>query len=157
MAPPGAPRPPAFLQRAAEWALASGRAPLSDAVVHHAKRAVVDWFAAAVPGGTMAPARTLTAALVDDHETGRATLVPGGRRVGLRTAALINATAAHSAEVDDIFRDGIYHPGAPTIGAALAAAQHQGRSGVELLRAIVVGYELSNRIAAHVQPAHYRY
>jgi len=52
----------------------------------------------------------------------------------VRAAALINGTAAHTVEVDDIFRDGIYHPGAPTIAAALALAQSQAVDGEELLR-----------------------
>lgn len=141
----------------ARWAASIHDAPIADDVRHHTKRAIVDWFAAAVPGGGLPPARILTAALVDGADDGRSVLVPDGRTAPLRTAALINATAAHSAEVDDIYRDGIFHPGAPTIAAALAAAQDLGRSGEQLLRAVVVGYELSNRVAAHVQPAHYRY
>lgn len=146
-----------MLDHAARWAVATRRSRLPDDRLHHAKRAVVDWFAAVVPGAGMAPARTLTAALVDGSEGGRATLLPGGPTAPMRTAALINATAAHSAEVDDIFRDGVYHPGAPTIAAALAVAQERGYDGDVFLRAVVVGYELSTRISARIQPAHYRY
>jgi 2-methylcitrate dehydratase PrpD len=74
-----------------------------------------------------------------------------------RTAALINATASHTAELDDIFRDGIYHPGSPTVAAALAAAEHRGASGADFLRAVAVGYEIGGRIAAAIQPSHYTY
>jgi 2-methylcitrate dehydratase PrpD len=70
---------------------------------------------------------------------------------------LINGSAAHTVEVDDIFRDGIYHPGAPTIAAALALAQARAASGEALLRAVIVGYEISTRIAAAMGRAHYRY
>ncbi|HSC01073.1 MAG TPA: MmgE/PrpD family protein, partial [Burkholderiaceae bacterium] len=56
---------------------------------------------------------------------------------------------------DDIFRDAIYHPGAPTIAAALALAQARGAGGLALLRAIVVGYEVSTRIGATMGRAHY--
>jgi 2-methylcitrate dehydratase PrpD len=146
-----------MLEPAARWAVASQDAPLSDEVRHHAKRAIVDWFAAVVPGGVMPPAELLTLALVDDRSVGDAELFPSGSRVPLRTAALVNGTAAHTAEVDDIFRDGVYHPGAPTIAAALAAAQDLHRTGEDLLRAVTVGFELSTRVAATIQPAHYRY
>lgn len=132
-------------------------APLPAEVIHAAKRAVVDWFAAVVPGAAMAPARLLSEALVDGPGTGPAALLPDGLRVPARTAALINGTAAHTAEVDDIFREGIYHPGAPTIAAALAVGQQQDRSGAELLRAVVVGFELGTRVAAAIQPAHYQF
>jgi 2-methylcitrate dehydratase PrpD len=104
----------------------------------------------------MAPARILADALVDGDAQGPARLVCGGG-VPVRTAALINGTASHTAELDDIYRDGIYHPGSPTIAAALAIAEHRGASGAELLRAVAIGYEISVRIAAAIQPAHYRF
>ena len=75
----------------------------------------------------------------------------------MRAAALINGTAAHTVELDDIFRDGIYHPGAPTIAAALALAQASGASGEQFLRAVIVGYEISTRIGAAMGTAHYKY
>ena len=42
-------------------------------------------------------------------------------------------------------------PGVPTIAAALAVAEDAERSGLELLKAVVVGYEISTRIGAAVQ------
>src|SRR5688572_8358995 len=66
-----------------------------------------------------------------------------------RLKALIEGTAAHTVEVDDIFRDGIYHPGAPTIAAA--------RALTEALRPVVVGYEISTRIGAAMGKAHYKH
>jgi 2-methylcitrate dehydratase PrpD len=59
--------------------------------------------------------------------------------------------------VDDIFREGIYHPGAPTIAAALAVAQSRRASGEAFLRSVIVGYEISTRIAAAMGRAHYKY
>lgn len=126
-------------------------------VVHHAKRALIDWFAALLPGARLPPATLLMAALADELGSGNAMVYGAGRRAPLRTAALINATASHTIEFDDIFRDALYHPGCPVIGAALAAAQTVGADGAALLRAIVVGYELSTRIGVAVQPSHYRY
>lgn len=146
-----------ILADAARWATRTRDAPLDAEVARHAKRAVVDWFAAVVAGAPLPAARILTAALRDEAAPGRSELFPAGPSTSLRTAALINATASHSAEVDDIFRDGVFHPGAPTIAAAVAAAQSLERSGEDLLRAVVVGYELSTRVSALVQPSHYRY
>ena len=54
-------------------------------------------------------------------------------------------------------QDGIYHPGAPTIAAALAIAEERGASGAEFLRAVMVGYEISTRIGATMGRAHYEY
>jgi 2-methylcitrate dehydratase PrpD len=130
---------------------------LSEVVVHHAKRTLIDWFACLLPGSRSAPATLLAAALHDEFGNGGAWVYGADRQASIRTAALINATAAHTVEFDDIFRDAIYHPGCPVIGAALAAAQSRGANGAELLRAIVIGYEVSTRIGVAVQPSHYRY
>jgi 2-methylcitrate dehydratase PrpD len=130
---------------------------LTGAETRAAIRAVVDWFGATIAGSVQAPAQILRAALLSADESGAARLVPDGRPAPARTAALINATASHSAELDDIYRDGIYHPGAPTIGAALALAQQRDLSGADLLRAVAVGYEVGDRVAETVNPAHYTY
>ncbi|MCW5591513.1 MAG: MmgE/PrpD family protein [Burkholderiales bacterium] len=130
--------------------------PLPAPVIHHAKRAVVDWHAALYPGAVVAPATLLERALAEELDRGGATLALG-RRATVRAAALVNGTAAHAIEFDDIFRDAIYHPGAPTIAAALAVAQDRGASGEEFLRAVVAGYEISTRIGAALGRTHYRY
>ncbi len=125
-------------------------------VVHHAKRAVIDWYAALLPGAVVAPATLLERALAGELDQGGATLALG-RRASPRTAALINGTAAHTVEVDDIFRDAIYHPAAPTISAALAAAEAAGATGEAFLRAVIVGYEVSTRIGLAMGKAHYKF
>lgn len=131
-------------------------AALPPTVIHHAKRAIVDWYAALAAGATGAPALALERCLGDDLGHGGARLALG-RAATARTAALINGTAAHTAEVDDIFRHAIYHPGAPTIAAALALAQQRGAGGLDLIRAVVAGYEVSTRIGQTLGRAHYRY
>lgn len=146
------------LRRFAEFAVAERERGLDPEVQQAANRAVVDWFAATVAGSEMDAAQILrTTMLEGDGAAGAARLVPGGERTSARTAALINASASHIAEMDDIFREGIYHPGSPTVGAVLAAAELVGASGADLLRAVAVGYEIGDRIAAAMQPAHYAY
>jgi 2-methylcitrate dehydratase PrpD len=144
------------VEKFAAWAQDYRQVPISPDVLHHAKRAVIDWYAALLPGAVVAPATLLETALKDELDQGKAKLALG-RSATVRAAALINGTAAHSVEVDDIFRDGIYHPGAPTISAALALAQANGASGEQLLRAVIVGYEISTRIGAAMGRAHYKY
>ncbi|MBI4182774.1 MAG: MmgE/PrpD family protein [Proteobacteria bacterium] len=141
----------------AGYAVAERTRALGPEVVHAAKRCVIDWLAATAPGAVIPPASALTEALAEDLDRGRARLFPSGRAATLRTAALINAAASHTVEFDDIFRDAIYHPGTPTVAAALAAAESHGASGETLLRAVIVGYEISTRIGATMGRAHYKY
>lgn len=125
-------------------------------VIHHAKRAVIDWYAALLPGAVASPSTLLEQALVEDLDRGHASLALG-RQATTRTAALINGTAAHTVEVDDIYREAIYHPGAPTIAAAWAVGQETQSTGMDLLLAVVAGYEISTRIGATLGRAHYKY
>ncbi len=144
------------VEKFAAWAEDYRKVPIAPEVLHHAKRAVIDWYAALLPGAVVAPATLLEVAFKDEIGDGPSYLALG-KKAYPRLAALINGTAAHTVEVDDIFRDGIYHPGAPTIPAALAQAQAQGASGEQFLRAVIVGYEISTRIGATMGRAHYKY
>jgi 2-methylcitrate dehydratase PrpD len=125
-----------LVQRFADWAVSFREQKLSEAVRHHARRAVIDWHAALYPGLVVPPATLLEKAFAGESRSPR-------------LKALIEGTAAHTVEVDDIYRDGIYHPGAPTIAAARALTEH--------LRPIVVGYEISTRIGAAMGKAHYKH
>jgi 2-methylcitrate dehydratase PrpD len=144
------------VERLARFAEDFRTQPLAPEVLHHAKRAVIDWFAALLPGSVEPPATLLERALADDLDRGGATLATG-RRATVRAAALINGAAAHTVEVDDIYKDAIFHPGAPTIAAALAAAQELGASGAAFLRAVIIGYEIATRIGTAMGRTHYRY
>jgi len=131
--------------------------PLDPVVLHAAKRALIDWFAALMPGTRTAPALQLYRAHAAELNHGKSSLPVKQATAFPATAAWINGSASHAVEFDDIFRDAIYHPGCPTIAAALAVAEDVDASGDALLRAIIAGYEVSTRIGAAIQPAHYRY
>jgi 2-methylcitrate dehydratase PrpD len=137
-------------------AVVIGRGKLSSDLEHHARRALVDWFGCLIAGSDTAPATLLAEALTDEAGAGGAYCYVDGARSGIRRAALINATASHTVEFDDIYRDAAYHPGCPTIGAALAAAQASGSDFQPFLSAIAAGYDVSCRIGVAVQPSHYR-
>jgi len=144
------------VERFAGFAEGYRRQAVAPQVLHQAKRVVIDWYAALLPGAMVPPAPLLERALAAELDHGDSHLALG-RRATVRAAALINGAAAHTVEVDDIFREGIYHPGAPTIAAALAVAQSRHVPGDAFLRAVIVGYEISTRIAAAMGRAHYKY
>jgi 2-methylcitrate dehydratase PrpD len=141
----------------ARYAQAEAGRALPPEVAHHAKRALIDWFSALFPGIAVAPGVQLMKAHAAELGHGKSSL-PGQRTTAFpATAAWINGSISHAVEFDDIFRDAVYHPGCPTISAALAVAEDRGASGADLLKAITVGYEISTRIGAAVQPSHYRF
>lgn len=72
----------------------------------------------------------------------------------MQTKALIGGIYAHVIELDDGHRIGMVHPGSPVISALLAVAEKYPVSSIDLLRGIVVGYEVTIRLACAVQPSH---
>ncbi|MCZ4431917.1 MmgE/PrpD family protein [Agrobacterium sp. SOY23] len=122
-----------------------------------ARRVILDWFATTIPGSKQDTSLALVRALQIEEAPGRSVCYADGVMRSPRVAALLNATASHVVEFDDIFKDGGYHPGSSTIAAALALAQHLDCSLVDLHRAIIGGYDIGCRISLAVQPSHYSF
>ena len=77
----------------------------------------------------------------------------GAERVAAADAALINATAAHALDYDDVALGG--HPSTVLVPAVLAAGEHLGSSGADALRAYLVGYEVwAELLAREPDPYH---
>jgi 2-methylcitrate dehydratase PrpD len=124
---------------------------------HAARRALLDWQAALIAGSDSAVAEKLIASYATDLGHGPCSVAGSSSAAGLRVAAYLNGTISHIAEFDDIYRNGAYHPAAPTISAVFSLAQARGLSLSNLLRAITLGYEVSTRIAEVIQPSHYQF
>lgn len=131
--------------------------PFSPEVIAHAQRAFLDWHSALIAGATTPVAAKLRVAFSDELGLGVCALAGTTQKSSARMAAFINGTISHIAEYDDIYRDGAYHPACPTISAALALAEYKNISLTKLYAAIIVGYEVSTRIAEVIQPSHYEF
>jgi 2-methylcitrate dehydratase PrpD len=70
-----------------------------------------------------------------------------GRRLDRYSAALANGSAADWCELDEGYRRVICHAGLYCVPALLAEAEATGATTEDLLRALVIGYETSARIA----------
>lgn len=68
--------------------------------------------------------------------------------------AFLNGFAAHVLELDDGHRHGMIHLGASIVTAVLAAAKKDNMKSDDVLRGIVMGYEVAVRCARAIQPGH---
>lgn len=69
-----------------------------------------------------------------------------GERLSAGTAAFYNAMLAHYLELDDVHALSKTHIGTVVIPAAWAMAEYLGKSGNELIEAVICGYEVSARL-----------
>ena len=61
-----------LLEQIADYAIREQTSTLPAEVIHHAKRAVIDWYAALLPGSKVAPATLLEQAFAEDLDRGHA-------------------------------------------------------------------------------------
>ena len=122
-----------------------------------AKRVFLDWLGNAYAGAVTPTGKILAEVVATGNGSPEATLIGFGTKDSAINAALINGACSHIIEFDDVYRNAIYHPGAPTIAAALAVAQKSGAGGRDLIAAMVAGYEVGTRIAEAISPSHYKY
>lgn len=146
-----------IIQQYAAYAALEANRDLSTKTLHHAKRVVLDWFSALYPGIVSDVGAKIIATFEDEFGVGKSRIPSLNQTSFSSSAAWVLGTASHAIEFDDIFRDAVYHPGVPVISAALAIADEYNRTGLEFLKAVVVGYEVSTRLGAAVQPSHYSF
>lgn len=82
-----------------------------------------------------------------------ACIVFGAAMAASADAALINATAAHALDYDDVAMGG--HPSAVLVSAVLAEGQYLEASGADALRAYLVGYEVWAELLAREPDAYH--
>jgi len=120
---------------------------LPPAVVRHAKHLLLDHFGVALFSSRTPWGRIAVRYAKEFAALGQCTVYGQPWKTSAQHAALANGLCAHGYELDDSYEGGYCHPGAPTIAAALAAAERDGRGGRELLLGVVMGYELMGRVS----------
>ena len=84
---------------------------------------------------------------------GPSSVIGEGFRTSAPWAAMVNGTAAHAIEMDDVTSESSLHPAVCAIPAAVAVAEERGADGAALVAAIVAGYELTLRVGNALNPS----
>ncbi|MDO8598340.1 MAG: MmgE/PrpD family protein, partial [Sulfuricaulis sp.] len=78
-----------------------------------------------------------------------ASLMGMGRKSSVSLAVLVNSTAGHAFELDDIHKESIVHPGSLAMPVAMAYAESAGgASGRDVITAMIAGYEVGTRVGS---------
>jgi len=118
-----------------------------------AKHALLDWL-----GVTLAGAQEPLVGILRDEAAAeglgrQATLLGLGAKGNVGQAALINGAAGHALDYDDVHPSVGGHPTVPVAPVALALAERDGKSGVDLLTALVAGIETEARVGTLIGDA----
>jgi len=139
-------------RRAAEISFAQ----LPPDVVTRAKHSVLDWISVTLAGWSDPLVQKLVAYCDGEGGCPAATMLGERRKTSVSQAALINGSASHTLDFDDVHLPSRVHPSAPVLPAALAICERDGLSGEALITAFVAGVEVQSNIGAAMGDAHYR-
>src|SRR5437016_8414411 len=120
---------------------------LPEQAMDHAAVLVASTIASAAMGSGLESAKIIKDMACSLGGSSRASVwFEGGAKLPVVAAAQVNAVMSDAAASDDSDLRTIVHCGTPLVATALAAAEHHGGSGADVLAAIVIGYELAGRI-----------
>jgi len=120
-----------------------------------ARQCILDYFGVAVAGAGDELVQLLLDELAEAGGVRQASVIGHQPRLPALSAALVNGTAGHALDYDDVNMAMPGHPTVAILPGLLALAEIQQSSGREVITAFVAGYEMACRIGAALQPGHY--
>ncbi|MDB5841781.1 MAG: hypothetical protein JWQ23_3733 [Herminiimonas sp.] len=120
---------------------------IPEQVVARIKLSLLDSLACCIHGASLPWTQKVASLAMAEGAAPVASLFGSGLKTSVSLAALVNGTAGHAFEMDDIHKESIIHPGSLATPVVLAYAQaRKAYSGPDLITALATGYELGVRI-----------
>jgi len=127
-----------------------GRIPAE--VIEHAKMFVLDNIGCAVGGYATQPGKQIIAQSKGFSGSGEATLIGDGTRVSAPFACWANSSLSNVLDMDDVFA-GTAHQANCLVPTAFGIGEGRKATGLEVLQAIVTGFEVGSRIMMYCWPS----
>ena len=129
----------------ARYMVAAREQNLQQKVLQDGKHRVLDALEAIVSGSRLRPGDAAIRFIRTQGGVHESSVLGTDIKTSAINAALANGMFAHADETDDVDPLTKAHPGAGVVPAALAMAEKEQRSGLELLRAVELGYDVGCR------------
>jgi len=128
---------------------------LPAAVVHAAKRAILDTLGISIGGLRTEPGQSVVSFYEKYGGAGRARVLATGKRYGIFDATYQNAALANFLDADDSLGEG--HLGSTITPSVMTATSLGAFAGRDLIASVVAGYEVSARIGSAIRPTPERF
>lgn len=151
----GTSAPPEITRWLAERAAALQFDDLPEAAVTVARQCILDWFAVTIPGASEPATSILRDELLLDGATPAASLVGSPERTSPANAALVNGTASHALDFDDVNMAILGHPTVAILPGLIALAESIDAPQSDVITAFVAGYDIACRVGLLMSPSHY--
>ncbi len=132
-------------QKIADFIYHSSSIKIPEEVLNYGRLCLADWMSVSIGALTEDAARVVYDTTKENHQRGKSNLLLGGVADAL-TAALCNGTLAHCLDFDDTHIKSNTHTSAPLWAATLALGQEIDSTQEDILRAFIIGFEVSTRV-----------
>lgn len=123
-------------------------------VMARARQALLDYFAVTLGGSCFQREKLENYINFAQLQDGDCTVIGLGRKLDLKEAVFLNGLNSHALDFDDGTNSGIIHLGAPIFSLLIPLAEKYDISLNQMLRAAILGYEVSYTMAVSIQPRH---
>jgi 2-methylcitrate dehydratase PrpD len=131
----------------ARFAARTGFADIPPDIIARIKLSFIDGLGVCLQGATLPWTRKVYDLVHDEGGKPVASIWGTGHRTSLTNAVLVNSTAGHAFEMDDIHKESIVHPNSLAVPIVLALAEADPSiAGADIALALTVGYEVGLRI-----------
>ena len=138
--------------RLARYMVEARSRSLPPQAAREAKHRILDTLGAIVSGARLKPGEMAIRYIREQGGIPQASVLTTDIKTSAVNAALANGMFGHADETDDFEPVTKAHPGCSVVPAALAMAEREGRSGLELLTAVTLGYDLCCRFLVALGP-----
>lgn len=138
---------PGATKRLAEFAANIQYEDIPAEVIARMKTSFLDSVGCCLFGATLPWTKKVQAMIEEEGAGPVASIFGSGQKTSVAGAVLVNATAGHAFELDDIHKESIVHAGSIATPVVVALAEQAGgASGKTLLTAMTTGYEIGTRV-----------
>ncbi len=141
-----------LMQEFSSYISGANKRKLPKEIVARAKNHIVDTVAAMLSGSRLLPGKKIIAYVKPLGGTRDAGVIGTKHVTTILNAALANGTCCHADETDDTHPPTRTHPGTSVLPASLAIAEKFELSGEQLIRAVVLGYDICARTLLALDP-----
>jgi len=120
-----------------------------------ARDCLLDWLACSLAALDEPVAKIVCKAAHEEGGNEQATILGKPKKLSMLQAALVNGTASHAFDYDDVNLAVPGHMSAAILPGLVALAEHHSASPTDFLAAFTAGYETACRIGMLVEPAQY--
>ena len=146
-----------LIEKLAEFYSGLNYNDISEEVIQKAKMSLLDYLFVYVVGFHKG---VLSGKILDfvqqKTKDCNSTILMAGIKTDVEFAVLASGLISHSVELDDGHRYGTAHPAVVVIPAVLALGEKTNSTFAEVLKAIIIGYDIMLRLSKAINPSHLR-